>query len=73
MNCKYVQENYQVPACIGRSVIVNGKSGVITEDHGNYIGVTFDEDKAGVVSNCHPTWEVEYRGMDFIIAATVSQ
>jgi hypothetical protein len=73
MNCKYVQDNYQVPACIGRVVIVDGKSGVITEDRGNYIGVTFDEDKAGVVSNCHPTWEVEYRGMDLMMGRVANR
>lgn len=72
-NCEYAQEYYGVPACIGRVVIVNGKQGIITEDRGNYIGVNFDKDKAGVVSNCHPTWEVEYKGMGKIRRLTRSQ
>ncbi|MCT4625842.1 hypothetical protein [Halodesulfovibrio sp.] len=58
--CSYVREHYGVPAQIGMRVIVDGKPGIISEDHGNYIGVNFDEDKPGVVLSCHPTWRVEY-------------
>lgn len=73
MACEYAREYYQVPAEIGRAVIVNGKPGVIAADRGNYIGVNFDEDKPGVISNCHPTWKVEYGGMRGIRKMTRSQ
>ncbi len=52
MNCEYVQQYYSVPACIGRRVVVDGKPGVIAKDRGHYIGVNFDSDKPGVISNC---------------------
>lgn len=63
MNCEYVREYYGVTACIGRRVVAMGKPGIIAEDRGNYIGVNFDEDKPGVIFNCHPTYEVEYLEM----------
>lgn len=63
MNCEYVQEYYEVPACIGRQVTINGRSGVIVADRGNYIGVNFDNDNPGVVVNAHPTWKADYGGM----------
>ncbi|MAT38897.1 MAG: hypothetical protein CL946_04765 [Ectothiorhodospiraceae bacterium] len=63
MNYEYVKNYYGVPAEYGRIVIVAGERGVIVEDRGNYIGVLFDKDKPGVISNCHPTWEVEYCGI----------
>ena len=63
MNCEYVRQYYQVPACIGRRVMVYGKPGIITEDRGHYIGVTLDTDKPGRVSNYHPTDGVEYGEM----------
>jgi hypothetical protein len=66
MNCEYVKEHYGVPACIGRRVDFRGREGVITEDKGNYIGVTFDDEKPGTVSNLHPTWKVEYLGMGVV-------
>ena len=59
-DCKYVCEYYGVNAFIGCGVIVNGRSGIIAEDRGHYIGVTFDEDEPGSISNCHPTWKVSY-------------
>ncbi len=62
-HCEYVRSYYGVPAEIGRAVIVNGKPGVITEDRGHHIGVTFDADEPGHVSPCHPTWEVVYGDM----------
>lgn len=57
---EYVNENYGLNVFYGQSVIVNGKSGVVVEDRGNHIGVNFDEDKPMIVSNCHPTWKVQY-------------
>jgi hypothetical protein len=63
MACEYVRDYYRVPAEIGRRVIVNGNPGVIAEDRGHYIGVNFDADRAGDISNCHPTWEVAYGEM----------
>ena len=74
MQCEYVQESYGEPACIGRRVIVNGKAGIIAEDRGNYIGVTFDDEKPGHVSNLHPTTEgLEYLGMGKIREMTAGQ
>jgi hypothetical protein len=63
MTFEYIKEYYQVPADIGRRVIVDGKHGTIIKDMGNYIGVNFDSDKAGIASACHPTWEVTYGEM----------
>lgn len=71
--CEYVRNYYDVPACIGRAVIVNGRSGVISEDRGHYIGVNFDDDKPGSVFNCHPTWKVEYGDMKKVRKMTRSQ
>ena len=62
-NCEYVREYYGVPACIGRGVICYGKSGVIVEDRGNYIGVNLDEDKPNIINNYHPTDNVVYGEM----------
>lgn len=73
MNYKYVIVNYQVPACTGRIVKVDGKKGVICADRGNYIGVNFDKDKPGVIFNCHPTWEIEYLGIGKVRKMTRSQ
>jgi len=73
MSCEYVREYYQVPAVIGRRVVVAGQPGIIAEDCGHYIGVNFDEDKPGVISNCHPTWKVEYQEMGQIRKSTRSQ
>ncbi|MGO4379658.1 hypothetical protein AB4Z19_15385 [Pseudoduganella sp. RAF19] len=63
MSCEYVREHYEVPAEIGRRVVINGKPGIIAADRGHYIGVNFDEDKPGVIANAHPTWEVVYGDM----------
>lgn len=56
----YITRTYNVPAAIGRRVIVNGKPGTIIEDRGHHIGVNFDTDRPGRSSPCHPTWEVKY-------------
>jgi len=55
MNCEYVKEIYGVPAEIGKRIDYKGRGGIISEDRGNYVGVNFDSDKPGVVSNVHPT------------------
>ena len=73
MECGYVKDYYQVPADIGRLVLVNDQHGIIAEDRGNYIGVNFDSDKPGIISNCHPTWKVEYLEMGSIRQPTKSQ
>lgn len=57
---EYVKKNYAVPAEIDRRVTINGEAGTIVEDRGNYIGVNFDADRPGIVTNCHPTWKVTY-------------
>jgi len=72
-NCEYVQEHYGVPAVIGRRVVVSGKAGIIAADRGHYIGVNFDNDKPGVIFNCHPTSEVEYGEIGAIRKMTKSQ
>lgn len=73
MNCEYVREHYAVPAEIGRRVVVYGKPGIIAEDRGHYIGVNFDENKPGVILNCHPTSEVLYGEMGTIRKMSRSQ
>lgn len=60
---KYIRDHYGVPAEIGRRIVAYGKPGIITEDRGNYIGVTLDSDKPGTVNNYHPTDGIEYLGM----------
>lgn len=70
---EYAKTYYNVPADIGRRVIVNGKPGIIVEDRGNYIGVNFDSDKPNIISNCHPTWKVEYGEIGIIRKMTKSQ
>jgi len=66
MDCEYVRENYNVPAEVGRRVIVSGRHGVIAEDRGNYIGVNFDDEPPQNIHNCHPTSEVEYGKMGVV-------
>jgi hypothetical protein len=73
MNCKYVCDNYGVPAQIGRRVIVYGDPGISAEDRGHYIGVNFDKDKPGVITNCHPVEKVEYGDMGKIRKLTPGQ
>lgn len=73
MSCEYVKQYYNVPADIGRRVVVNGRPGVIAQDCGHYIGVNFDSDKPWHISHCHPTWGVEYLGMGEIRPMTKSQ
>lgn len=63
MNCEYVRNHYNVPAEIGRRVVVYGKPGIIAEDRGHYIGVNFDAAKPGVVLPAHPVDGVEYGEM----------
>jgi hypothetical protein len=64
--CKYIKEHYGVPADIGRRIKINGVAGIIAEDRGYYLGVSFDCDKPGVIKNVHPAWKVEYMGMGII-------
>jgi hypothetical protein len=71
--CEYAKSHYGVPADIGRRVTVNGQPGVIAADRGHYIGVNFDSDRPGQISNCHPTWKVHYLGMGHIRKVTRSQ
>ena len=73
MSCEYVREHYGVPAVIGRRVVVGGKSGIIAEDRGHYIGVNLDADKPGVIRNAHPTSDVEYGEMGTMRKMTRSQ
>lgn len=72
-NYEYVRDHYGVDACIGRKIDFKGRKGIISEDRGHYIGVTFDDEKPGTVSNLHPTWKVEYLGMGKVRKMTRSQ
>lgn len=54
-NCKYVRDTYGVPASIGGRVVYKGRKGIISADRGNYIGITFDDQKPGVINNFHPS------------------
>jgi hypothetical protein len=70
---EYINNYYHVNAELGRKVTVDGESGVIAKDCSHYIGVNFDKDKPGVISNCHPTWRVEYGAIGKIRTPTASQ
>ena len=70
---EYIRSTYDVPAEIGRKVVVAGRPGVIAKSRNQYIGVNFDDSKPGVISICHPTWKVEYQGMGEIRKMTRSQ
>ena len=52
---EYIKSYYGVNVELNMGVVFDGDKGVVTNDNGNYIGVTFDKDKAGTVSNIHPT------------------
>lgn len=69
----YIKRTYDVPADIGRRVVVNGKSGVIVGSSGPHLGVVFDGDKATRISPCHPTWRVEYLEMGELPKPTRSE
>lgn len=69
----YASRHYGVPADIGRRVTVYGNPGIIAEDRGHYLGVNFDADKPGHISNCHPTDGVVYGEMGTIRKMTRSQ
>lgn len=72
-NFEYIKQCYDVPAEIGRLVKVNGRAGIIVKDYGHHLGVNFDDDKTGIISHCHPTWEVEYGEIGSIRKQTKSQ
>lgn len=57
---EYINNYYKVNAELGRDVTVSGRLGTITSDKGNYIGVTFHDDKKKNSLPCHPTSEVVY-------------
>lgn len=72
--CEYVRNTYGVPACIGRKVSYKGRAGIISKDRGHYIGVTFDDEKPGTISNFHPQTEgLEYLGIGKVRKMTKSQ
>ena len=54
---EYIKATYAVDVKLGMDINFNGDRGIVTEDKGHYIGVTFDKDKPGAVSNIHPTDE----------------
>lgn len=71
--CGYVRQYYGVPAEIGRLVKWEGRSGVIAADRGHYIGVLFDDQEPGNISNLHPTDGVTYLGMGSVRQMTAAQ
>jgi hypothetical protein len=73
MNCEYARDHYGVPAEIGMKVIAYGKSGIIVEDRGHYLGITLDTEKPGTVNNYHPTDGIEYGELGKIRPMTRSQ
>ena len=73
MSCEYVRQCYGVPAEIGRRIVAYGDPGVIAEDRGNYIGVTLDSEKPGVIHNYHPTDGIVYEGMGVVRRMTRAQ
>ena len=73
-NFEYVNSAYGVNACAGRIVEFRGRTGIISEDRGNYIGITFDDEKPGTVSNFHPKTDgLVYLGIGKIRRMTASQ
>ncbi|MBL4941133.1 MAG: hypothetical protein JKY81_05650 [Colwellia sp.] len=52
---EYIKEYYGVNVELNMAIEFDGDKGIITKDNGNYIGVTFDKDKPGNISNIHPT------------------
>ena len=50
-----------------------GKPGIIAADRGHYIGVSFDSDKPGRISNAHPIDGVEYLEMGTVRRLTRAQ
>jgi len=60
MDFEYIINQYKVPAEMFREVSLDGRKGVITEDKGQYLGVTFYDDKNLNCLPCHPTWKMEY-------------
>lgn len=55
---EYIKDYYGVHVEIGMDIEFRGERGIVTNDKGHYIGVTFDKNKPGVVSNIHPTDEL---------------
>jgi len=51
---EYIKEHYGVTVKLGQVIEYNGDFGLITEDRGHYVGVTFDKDKPGDTVNIHP-------------------
>jgi hypothetical protein len=60
MSLDYVRDYYEVPAYLGRDVIIDSRLGTITKDMGNYIGVTFHDDLKRKSLPYHPTNGVIY-------------
>jgi hypothetical protein len=73
MNCEYVRKYYEVPAEIGRRVVIDGKPGIIAKDMGQYIGVLLDCDKPKNIMPYHPTHLVEYGEMGKVRKMTRAQ
>ena len=54
----YVHKHYGVPACTGRRVTINNRTGTVIPGGGAHIMVHFDGAK--YPEPCHPTWSATY-------------
>lgn len=53
----YINSYYKLSIRLGQDVEYRGRKGIITEDRGSYVGITFDDEKAANVSPFHPLEE----------------
>lgn len=51
---EYINSYYKLSIRLGQDVGYRGRKGIITEDRGNYVGITFDDEKATKVHSFHP-------------------
>lgn len=52
---EYIKKYYGIELELGMVINYKGKTGLVTDDRGHYVGVTFDSDKPGTIVNIHPT------------------
>ena len=62
---EYIRSYYGVPAERGRRVKLRGRPGVIVSGMSQYIGVILDNEN--FLRICHPTWHVEYCGLENVV------
>jgi hypothetical protein len=57
---EWINQNYVLSVDFGQDVTVSGRKGTVTTDKGNYIGVTFHDDRKKQSLPCHTTSEFVY-------------